>query len=124
MKFRGKDRVIVRLGGKNWIVPNSYKMFMRRVRGIIRRHHDFYESLSAGFIDTWFIEKGYTIGDISFVEGSKEYSADEYSLKTGISIKEALERQWNKAVKVMSDRNTERRKEEKRNPSPLEHLFE
>ena len=123
MKFRGKDRVVARLRGEDWIVPVSYKMFMRRVRGIIKYRHDFYESLSAGFIDTWFIEKGYTIGDISFVEGSKEYSPAEYSKRTGIPIEEALQRQWDKAVKVMADRNAEREKEKKRKPSPLELLF-
>jgi hypothetical protein len=122
MKFRGRGRVIVRLRGEDWIVPASYKMFMRRVRGIIRYRHDFYESLSAGFIDTWFIEKGYTIGDISFVEGSKEYSPAEYSKRTGIPIEEALQRQW-EAVKVIADRNAEREKEKKRKPSPLELLF-
>ena len=123
MKFRGKERVRVLLKGESWLTPVSFKMFMRRVNGVAKYKHKVYESIDAGFIDTWFVEKGYAIKDISFIEGNREYSIDEYSKKTGIPIKNALQKQWNKAVEIINDRNIEREKEKKIKLTGLGALF-
>ena len=76
MKFRGEKRVRAFLKGSPWLVFPSFKMLLRDLEGVANRD--------------WFIEKGYSLKDITFVEGDVSYSIEEYEKKTGLNLKDLI----------------------------------
>jgi hypothetical protein len=121
MKFRGEERVVVLRQGKRWYAPQSYKLLMRELKGIEKRDRGYHPCF--GMISPSFIERGYSIDDISFQEGTRRYSIDDYSRKNNIPFRKYLEERMEYTKSYMAKKRKEQEEEAKKPKSAMAELF-